>query len=192
MSAARRWRRKSEFYGSMDGASKYVRGDAIAGIIVTLVNIVGGLIVGIAQHDLTFADAARNYTLLAIGDGLVAQIPALVISVAAGVVVSRVASDQDIGGQLIGQLFNKPQSALHHGGHHWQHGTDSRACRILPSSFWRLLLLPLLTSCPTARRKRRLKNLKNQPLPRFRLKWKRQRGKTSCRSIRWVWKSAIA
>ncbi len=100
---------EAEFYGSMDGASKYVRGDAIAGIIVTLVNIVGGLIVGVAQHNLNFADAAKNYTLLAIGDGLVAQIPALVISVAAGVVVSRVASDQDIGGQLIDQLFKKPQ-----------------------------------------------------------------------------------
>jgi len=100
---------EAEFYGAMDGASKYVRGDAIAGIIVTVVNIIGGLVVGIIQHDLEFATAIKNYTLLAIGDGLVAQIPSLIISIAAGVVVSRVASDQDIGGQLIGQLFTKPQ-----------------------------------------------------------------------------------
>src|SRR3569833_617025 len=95
---------EAEFYGAMDGASKYVRGDAVAGIIVTEVNIVGGLVVGMLQHDLDFGAALKNYTLLAIGDGLVAQIPSLIISVAAGVVVSRVASEQDIGGQLIGQL----------------------------------------------------------------------------------------
>ena len=100
---------EAEFYGAMDGASKYVRGDAIAGIMVTIINVIGGLIVGLVQHDLDFATALKNYTLLAIGDGLVAQIPSLIISTAAGVVVSRVASDQDIGGQLIGQLFAKPQ-----------------------------------------------------------------------------------
>ncbi len=100
---------ESEFYGAMDGASKYVRGDAVAGILVTLINVIGGLIVGMAQHDLIFADAVKNYTLLAIGDGLVAQIPSLVISVSAGVVVSRVANDDDIGGQLITQLFSNPK-----------------------------------------------------------------------------------
>ncbi|NMM36062.1 MAG: flagellar biosynthesis protein FlhA [Glaciimonas sp.] len=100
---------EAEFYGAMDGASKYVRGDAVAGIIVTIINIVGGLVVGMVQHDLGFAVALKNYTLLAIGDGLVAQIPSLVISTAAGVVVSRVASDQDIGGQLVTQLFAKPR-----------------------------------------------------------------------------------
>lgn len=100
---------ESEFYGAMDGASKYVRGDAVAGILVTLINVIGGLIVGMAQHDLAFADAVKNYTLLAIGDGLVAQIPSLVISVSAGVVVSRVANDEDIGGQLITQLFSNPK-----------------------------------------------------------------------------------
>ncbi|MBG7618443.1 flagellar biosynthesis protein FlhA [Herbaspirillum sp. AP02] len=100
---------ESEFYGAMDGASKYVRGDAIAGIIVTVVNIVGGLVVGMVQHDLAFDAALKNYTLLAIGDGLVAQIPSLIISTAAGVVVSRVANDQDVGGQLINQLFAKPE-----------------------------------------------------------------------------------
>ncbi|MBC7413364.1 MAG: flagellar biosynthesis protein FlhA, partial [Herminiimonas sp.] len=100
---------EAEFYGAMDGASKYVRGDAVAGIIVTVINIIGGLMVGMIQHDMDFGAALKNYTLLAIGDGLVAQIPSLIISTAAGVVVSRVASDQDIGGQLIGQLFAKPQ-----------------------------------------------------------------------------------
>ncbi|NVD98300.1 flagellar biosynthesis protein FlhA [Massilia sp. BJB1822] len=100
---------EAEFYGAMDGASKYVRGDAIAGIMVTIINIVGGLLVGLIQHDMAFGDALKNYTLLAIGDGLVAQIPSLVISIAAGIVVSRVASDSDIGTQVIGQLFGKPQ-----------------------------------------------------------------------------------
>jgi flagellar biosynthesis protein FlhA len=100
---------EAEFYGAMDGASKYVRGDAIAGIIVTLVNIVGGLLVGIMQHSMTMGDALTNYTLLAIGDGLVAQVPSLIISVAAGVVVSRVASEQDMSQQMVSQLFMRPQ-----------------------------------------------------------------------------------
>lgn len=100
---------EAEFYGAMDGASKYVRGDAVAGIIIIIVNIVGGLIVGMLQHNMGFEDALKNYTLLAIGDGLVAQIPGLIISTAAGVVVSRVATDQDVGSQLINQLFAKPE-----------------------------------------------------------------------------------
>lgn len=97
---------ESEFYGAMDGASKYVRGDAVAGIMIIIINIVGGLVVGMLQHDMAFPDAIKNYTLLAIGDGLVAQIPSLIISVAAGVVVSRVANNEDIGGQLTTQLFS--------------------------------------------------------------------------------------
>ncbi|MGZ8304568.1 MAG: flagellar biosynthesis protein FlhA [Telluria sp.] len=100
---------EAEFYGAMDGASKYVRGDAIAGIMVTIINVIGGLLVGMLQHDMAFGDAAETYTLLAIGDGLVAQIPSLIISTAAGMVVSRVASDQDIGTQLVRQLFAKPE-----------------------------------------------------------------------------------
>jgi flagellar biosynthesis protein FlhA len=100
---------EAEFYGAMDGASKYVRGDAVAGIMVTLINVIGGLIIGMVQHDMAFADAVKNYTLLAIGDGLVAQLPSLIISTAAGVVVSRVASDQDVGTQVVSQLFAKPQ-----------------------------------------------------------------------------------
>ena len=100
---------EADFYGAMDGASKFVRGDAVAGIIILLINIIGGLIVGVLQHNLDIAVAAKNYTLLTIGDGLVAQIPALVISTAAGVVVSRVSSDQNIGQQLVSQLFKQPQ-----------------------------------------------------------------------------------
>ncbi|RZI42114.1 flagellar biosynthesis protein FlhA [Herbaspirillum sp. HC18] len=107
---------EAEFYGAMDGASKYVRGDAVAGILVTVINIFGGLIVGMVQHDLAFDAAIKNYTLLAIGDGLVAQIPSLIISTAAGVVVSRVASEQDIGGQLVNQLFAKPEVLYITGG----------------------------------------------------------------------------
>ncbi|EGF32617.1 Flagellar biosynthesis protein FlhA [Oxalobacteraceae bacterium IMCC9480] len=107
---------EAEFYGAMDGASKYVRGDAVAGIIVTVINIIGGLLVGLLQHDMGFAAALKNYTLLAIGDGLVAQIPSLIISTAAGVVVSRVASDVDIGSQLVNQLFAKPQVLYITGG----------------------------------------------------------------------------
>ncbi|MCB5362808.1 flagellar biosynthesis protein FlhA [Pusillimonas sp. CC-YST705] len=99
---------EAEFYGSMDGASKFVRGDAVAGLLIMVINIIGGLIVGVGQHGLSFAEAGHVYTLLTIGDGLVAQIPALIISTAAGVVVSRVATDQDIGQQMMGQLFSNP------------------------------------------------------------------------------------
>ena len=107
---------EAEFYGAMDGASKYVRGDAVAGILVIVINIVGGLIVGLLQHDLSFVDAVKTYTLLAIGDGLVAQIPSIIISIAAGVVVSRVANNQDIGNQLVNQLFSNPKTIYITGG----------------------------------------------------------------------------
>ena len=96
---------EADFFGSMDGASKFVRGDAVAGIIIMLINIIGGLLVGMLQHDLDLSTAARNYTLLAIGDGLVAQIPALLISIAAGMVVTRVGDGQDINDQFMSQMF---------------------------------------------------------------------------------------
>ncbi|MBI3141072.1 MAG: flagellar biosynthesis protein FlhA [Rhodocyclales bacterium] len=107
---------EADFYGSMDGASKFVRGDAVAGILILFINIIGGLIVGVAQHDMELGDAARAYTLLTIGDGLVAQIPALIISTAAGLVVSRVATDEDIGQQFIGQVFSNPSVLALTGG----------------------------------------------------------------------------
>ncbi len=100
---------ESDFYGSMDGASKFVRGDAVAGIIIMLINVIGGLIVGLVQHGLDLQTAINNYTLLTIGDGLVAQIPALVISTAAGIVVTRVATDEDLSEQLLSQLFKRSQ-----------------------------------------------------------------------------------
>lgn len=100
---------EAEFYGAMDGASKYVRGDAIAGIIIVIVNLLGGLVVGMLQHQLGFSEAIETYTLLAIGDGLVAQIPSLLISIAAGAVVSRVANEQDLGSQMVNQLLMRSQ-----------------------------------------------------------------------------------
>ncbi|WP_075182030.1 flagellar biosynthesis protein FlhA [Pantoea sp. 1.19] len=100
---------EADFYGSMDGASKFVRGDAIAGIMIMIINVVGGLLVGVVQHGLPLGAAAQSYTLLTIGDGLVAQIPALVISTAAGVIVTRVSTDQDVGEQMVTQLFSNPR-----------------------------------------------------------------------------------
>ena len=100
---------EAEFFGSMDGASKFVRGDAIAGILILLINIFGGFAIGILQHDLSASQAANSYILLAVGDALVAQIPGLLISVAAAMVVSRVGKDKDIGKQIIGQMFVSPQ-----------------------------------------------------------------------------------
>ncbi len=102
--------REAEFFGSMDGASKFVRGDAVAGIVIMLLNIVGGLIVGVLQHNMELAQAAKNYTLLTIGDGLVAQIPGLIISIAAGMVVTRVSDDRDIGQQVVGQMFRNSKA----------------------------------------------------------------------------------
>ena len=100
---------EADFYGSMDGASKFVRGDAIAGLLIMAINIIGGLVIGVMQHDMSVGVAGETYTLLTIGDGLVAQIPGLVISTAAGVVVTRVANDQDVGEQMVGQLFTSPR-----------------------------------------------------------------------------------
>jgi flagellar biosynthesis protein FlhA len=100
---------EADFFGSMDGASKFVRGDAVAGILIMLINVIGGLFVGVLQHNLEIGAAARTYTLLTIGDGLVAQIPALIISIAAGMVVTRVGDDEDVSQQFISQLFNNPK-----------------------------------------------------------------------------------
>ncbi len=100
---------EADFYGSMDGASKFIRGDAVAGILILFINIIFGLGIGMIQHQLTFSDAAHNYTLLTIGDGLVAQIPSLVLSTAAAVAVTRVAAARDMGQQVIGQLLHSPR-----------------------------------------------------------------------------------
>lgn len=101
--------READFYGAMDGASKFVRGDAIAGIIILVINLVGGIAVGMFQHDLGLTEALNRYALLTVGDGLVAQIPALVISTAAGIVVSRTSNEQDLNQAFVSQLFGRPQ-----------------------------------------------------------------------------------
>ena len=100
---------EADFFGSMDGASKFVRGDAVAGILILLINIVGGFMIGMAQHGLSASQAADTYILLAVGDALVAQIPGLLISVAAAMVVSRVGKDHDLGRQIIDQMFVSPR-----------------------------------------------------------------------------------
>src|SRR6185437_1878153 len=100
---------EADFFGAMDGASKFVRGDAVAAILILFINLIGGLIIGVWQHGLTLGEAGQTYTLLTIGDGLVAQIPALVISASAGVIVSRVSTGDDIGHQLVKQLGAFPK-----------------------------------------------------------------------------------
>jgi flagellar biosynthesis protein FlhA len=101
---------EADFFGAMDGASKFVRGDAVAAVLILFINLIGGFIIGAWQHGLTLSEAGQTYTLLTIGDGLVAQIPALVISSAAGVVVSRVSTGHDIGNQVIAQLSAFPKA----------------------------------------------------------------------------------
>ncbi len=102
--------READFYGAMDGASKFVRGDAVAGILILFINILGGLSVGVLQHDLTLSEATHNYILLTIGDGLVAQIPSLLLSTSAAIIVTRVSSAQDMGEQVVLQLFGMPRA----------------------------------------------------------------------------------
>lgn len=101
--------READFYGAMDGASKFVKGDAIAGIVITLINIIGGLIIGMVVHGMPVGDAATTFTLLSIGDGLVSQIPALLISTATGIVVTRAASDGNLGSDITAQIFAYPK-----------------------------------------------------------------------------------
>jgi flagellar biosynthesis protein FlhA len=101
--------RETDFHGAMDGASKFVRGDAIAGLVITAINIIGGLVIGVAQQDMTLAEAAQTYTVLTIGDGLVSQIPALLISTASGIIVTRTADAGDLGAQILKQVFMDPR-----------------------------------------------------------------------------------
>ena len=103
---------EADFYGSMDGASKFVKGDAVAGIMILFINILGGFIIGMVQHQLSFGEAAQIYTLLAIGDGLVAQIPSLLLSIAAAIIVTRQNTDQDMGTAVLGQLFDNPRALI--------------------------------------------------------------------------------
>jgi len=104
--------READFYGAMDGAAKFVRGDAIAGLLITLVNIVGGLTIGVMQRGLTMSDAAGIYMLLTIGDGLLAQIPALIISTAAGIIITRATSESSLGADITNQISNQPRAVM--------------------------------------------------------------------------------
>lgn len=101
---------EANFYGAMDGASKFVRGDAIAGILIVLVNVIGGLIIGVLQMGMPVVDAARNYTLLTVGDGLVTQVPALIVSTAAGLLVTRTATSTELGDEVKSQVFTQPRA----------------------------------------------------------------------------------
>ncbi|HST56939.1 MAG TPA: flagellar biosynthesis protein FlhA [Solirubrobacteraceae bacterium] len=104
--------READFYGAMDGASKFVKGDAMAAVIITAINLVGGIIVGVAQHHMAFGDATHQFSLLTVGDGLAAQIPALLISVATGIIVTRAASDKDLGSDITNQVLGQRKAPL--------------------------------------------------------------------------------
>jgi len=104
--------READFYGAMDGASKFVKGDAIAGILIVLINLIGGIVVGVMQHGLSFSEATAHYSLLTVGDGLCAQIPALLISVATGIIVTRAGSERDLGNDIAGQILAQPKAPL--------------------------------------------------------------------------------
>lgn len=107
---------EAEFYGSMDGASKFVRGDAIAGLLILFINLIGGMAVGIFQHGMTFGDAGRVYALLTIGDGLVAQLPSLLLSTAAAIMVTRASGSEEMGKQINRQMFDSPKALAVSGG----------------------------------------------------------------------------
>src|SRR5215207_7266282 len=103
---------EADFYGATDGASKFVKGDAMAGILITMINLVGGIIIGVLQQGLPFGEAAHRFSLLSVGDGLTAQIPALLISVATGILVTRSASEKDLGNDIGGQIFEQRKAPL--------------------------------------------------------------------------------
>ncbi len=103
---------EADFYGSMDGASKFVKGDAVAGLMILFINLIGGFLIGMVQHGLSFTEATSIYTLLTIGDGLVAQIPSLLLSIAAAVIVTRQNTEADMGGIVLGQMFNDPKALV--------------------------------------------------------------------------------
>ncbi|GAB3040380.1 flagellar biosynthesis protein FlhA [Oleiagrimonas citrea] len=125
--------REASFYGAMDGATKFVKGDAIAGIVIILIDIVGGLAIGMAQHGMTWADAAHRYTLLTVGDGIVTQIPALVIAVATGIIITRAATDAQLGTEVVRQVLS-----------------NSRTLFIVALALLALLVLPGLPALPVA------------------------------------------
>ena len=182
--------READFYGAMDGASKFVRGDAIAGIVITFVNVLGGLYVGIVEQGWTLFDCMKLYTKLTIGDGLVSQIPAFILSLAAGLIVTRTSSRNNLGDELLSQLFSKPRAL------------------VIAAIFLGLLLftglpkIPLfvLGSCcgglayslnrnETARRRRRRDQEREKSTASKR---SRKRSRSSSTSTRWSWRLATA
>src|SRR5947208_4582633 len=104
--------READFYGAMDGASKFVKGDAMAGILIVAINLIGGLVVGVLQQGMPFSEAIQHFSLLTIGDGLCAQIPALLISVATGILVTRAASERDLGNDITDQIFSQRKAPM--------------------------------------------------------------------------------
>jgi flagellar biosynthesis protein FlhA len=104
--------READFYGAMDGASKFVKGDAMAAVLITVINLLGGIVIGVMQQHLSFSDATHHFSLLTVGDGLAAQIPALLISVATGIIVTRAASEQDLGSDIAGQIIGQRKAPL--------------------------------------------------------------------------------
>ncbi|MBN4076248.1 flagellar biosynthesis protein FlhA [Gemmatimonas aurantiaca] len=104
--------READFYGAMDGASKFVRGDAIAGILITMINIIGGFVIGALMNDMTLTEAMKTYTLLSVGDGLVTQIPALIVSVSAALIVTRASSEDNMGGDIVKQMTSQPEAIM--------------------------------------------------------------------------------
>src|SRR5437868_9750326 len=104
--------READFYGAMDGASKFVKGDAIAGILIVLINLVGGIVIGVMQQGMSFTEATQHYSLLTVGDGLAAQIPALLIAVASGIIVTRAASKRDLGNDIAEQIFAQRKAPM--------------------------------------------------------------------------------
>src|ERR671931_1391175 len=104
--------READFYGAMDGASKFVKGDAMAAVMITMINLLGGVVVGVLQQGMPFSEAAQHFSLLTVGDGLAAQIPALLISVATGIIVTRSTSERDLGNDIAGQILRQPKAPL--------------------------------------------------------------------------------
>src|SRR5262249_7083949 len=104
--------READFYGAMDGASKFVKGDAMAAVLITAINLLGGIVIGVMQQHMSFSDATHHFSLLTVGDGLAAQIPALLISVATGIIVTRAASERDLGSDIAGQIIGQRKAPL--------------------------------------------------------------------------------
>ena len=142
---------EADFYGAMDGASKFVKGDAIAAIVIVLINLIGGFAVGILQKHMSFGDAIPTYSLLTVGDGLVSQIPALLISLSSGLIVTRAATESDLGTDLLHQFTRHKRTLQLAGGAHLRSSRSCPACRSCRSSSSAALLLILAAAAAVGR-----------------------------------------